>query len=338
MRNKIFNLIVVMLLASIFLFFFISSNGLNLLMIQFKTLSLIWLLSAALCIICFWIFESFIIYVITNSLHRTKHLFLKCLKIAMIGQFFSAITPFQSGGQPAQLFVMTENDIPAGFAGSILMVKFIIHQATLTFYSLLVISLEFKFFNDKIPYFISFCFLGFILNTIIIILALIFAMNDKLTNKILTFSLKILKKVKLFKSLDERYEHIDEELKSFHESAAFMSKNIKMCIIAFFLTFIQWTIYYSIPFCIYKSFSLNSASLWTMVSAQVFLTMFMSFIPLPGAAVGAEGGFYLIFGIFFKGDSIGPAVFMWRILTYYASIAAGGLSSILLPNITSENT
>jgi len=338
MRNKIFNLLVVIVLACIFLYLFIFTNGLTQLTVQFRSLSLIWLIIAGLCIILFWSFESFILYIITKSLYCTDHLFIKSVKAAMIGQFFSAITPFQSGGQPSQLYVMTENDIPAGFSGSILMVKFIIHQATLTFYSIIVIVLEFNFFNAKIPFFIYFCFLGFTLNTIIIVFALIFSVNDKLTGKILTFILKIHKKIKFLKEVENRYQHFEEELKSFHESAAFISKNAKLCIISSILTFLQWTVYYSIPFCIYKSFGLSSASLWTMISAQVFLTMFMSFIPLPGAAVGAEGGFYLIFGIFFKGESIVPAIFMWRIITYYSSIAAGGLASVLLPNITSEKS
>lgn len=337
MRNKIFNLLVVIVLACIFLYLFIFSNGLTKLITQFKTLNLIWLIIAGFCIIMFWLFESFILYIITKSLCHTDHLFIKSIKTAMIGQFFSAITPFQSGGQPSQLYVMTENDIPVGFSGSILMIKFIIHQATLTLYSLIVILLEFNFFNSKIPYFIYFCFLGFTLNTIIIIFALIFSINDKLTGKILNVLLKIFRKIKFLKTVENKYEHIEEELKSFHESAAFISKNAKLCIFSSILTFLQWTVYYSIPFCIYKSFGLSSAHLWTMISAQVFLTMFMSFIPLPGAAVGAEGGFFLIFGIFFKGESIVPAIFMWRIITYYSSIAAGGLASVLLPNINSEN-
>ena len=67
----------------------------------------------------------------------------------MIGQFFSAVTPFQSGMQPAQFFAMTEDGIPSVFAGSILMVKFIIHQTTLTLDSVVIMFTDYLFF--KIP-------------------------------------------------------------------------------------------------------------------------------------------------------------------------------------------
>lgn len=337
MRNKIFNLLVVAVLTLIFVWFFVFSNGYSSLKHQFSSINTYWIATAAACIIVFWFFESLIIYIITKSLYSTDYMFIKSIKIAMIGQFFSAITPFQSGGQPAQLFVMTENDVPAGLSGSILMVKFIIHQGTLTFYSILVIILKFNYFNSKIPYFIDFCFIGFAVNSLIIVFCLIFSINQKFTFKLLYVVLNLLHKVRLLKDVEDKYKRFEKELLSFHESSAIMGKNIQMCLLSSFFTFVQWTLYYAIPYCIYRSFGLNSTDLWTMICAQVFLTMFMSFIPLPGAAGGAEGGFFLIFGIFFKGDTIVPAIFMWRLITYYASILAGGFSSVLLPNSNNKN-
>ncbi len=337
MKNKIFDLGVVAVLGFIFLSVFIFSNGMNSLMVQLKTVNLNWILLGVLCIFLFWFFETLILYIITKSLYSSKFLFLKSIKFAMTGQFFSAITPFQSGGQPSQLYIMTENDIPVGISGSVLMVKFIIHQSTLTIYSVIVILAKYKYFNSKIPYFIYFCIIGFVFNTALIILALIFSINEKMTMTISSWILNVVKKIKKIKNLEAKCNTIEDEIKSFHKNSAIMAKNIKMCFVASIYTFIQWTLFYSIPFCIYKSFGLSSTNLWTMICAQVFLTMFMSFIPLPGAAGGAEGGFYLIFGIFFKGNTIVPAIFMWRMMTYYICIAMGGISTVILPNISSKN-
>ena len=339
MRNKIFNLIVI-IIACIFLSFFIFSNGLTSLVHQFKTLNFSWLIIALLCIVTFWMLETIILYIITKILYTTRGLFIKLLKVAMIGQFFSAITPLQSGGQPAQLYAMTENGIPGGYSGSILTIKFIIHQATFTFYSILVLIFKLNYFNSKIQYFIYFCLFGFLVN-VVILLALLFLIsskmaNNKIGNKILLFILKFLKKIKIIKDVASTYEELKAELVSFHESAVYITKNVKMCLYASILTFLQWTTYYTIPYCIYKSFGLNSTDIWTMISAQVFLTLFMSFIPLPGAAVGAEGGFFVIFGIFFKGNTLVPAMFLWRVITYYLSIGVGGLFTVILP-VTNTN-
>ena len=58
----------------------------------------------------------------------------------------------------------------------------------------------------------------------------------------------------------------------------------------------------------------------------------MAIIPLPGAEGGAEGGFYLIYSLFFKSDTIITAIFIWRILTYYSSIAIGSIFTLVFPN------
>ena len=227
---------------------------------------------------------------------------------------------------------MAENGIPAGTSGSILMIKFIIHQATLTFCSILVLALKFNYFNSRISNFLYFCVFGFVVNTLIILFALLFSVNRKVTGNIMAFLLKILNKVRLVKDAENTLITLENELMSFHDNSAFIAKHIGMCIVASVLTFIQWVFYYAIPYCIYRSFGLNTVDIFSMISAQVFLLMFMSFIPLPGAAGGAEGGFYMIFGKFFPSDTIIAAIFLWRIITYYSCIAAGSIFTLMVPN------
>ena len=336
MQNKIFNTVVVVLSTCVFVSFFIFSHGLNSLILEMKMLDFHWVILAIFCMLLFWICETVILYIITLTLYRSPSLLLKSIKVAMIGQFFSAITPFQSGCQPAQLYIMTENGMPAGNSGSILMIKFIIHQAMLTLYSIIVLIFAFSYFNSKITYFSYFCVFGFVVNTLIILCALLFAVNNKVTKKALWYVLSGLGKIKLVKSPQTKFTELELELVSFHENAAFIAKNISTCVCASFLTLLQWTAYYTIPYCIYRSFGFDLAYIWTMIAAQVFLTMFMSFIPLPGATGGAEGGFYMVFGLFFKGNTIIPALFLWRVITYYSCIGVGALFS-LIPNSKIEN-
>ena len=336
MRNKLLDLAIVIIIAFIFLYIFVFSKGSNSLIIQLTTLNIKWIAIGVSCIIVFWILEIIILFIITRKLYNTKYLFVKTIKAAMTGQFFSAITPLQLGAQPSQFYVLTENEIPPGISGSVLMIKFIIHQATFTFYSILVLVSKYSYFKARVPYFISFCIFGFIFNVLIIGLALIFSFNERLTVNILRIIFEFMKKIRIVKDYKSKYIKIEGEIKSFHENSILLYKNINTCFFSSILTFLQWTVYYSIPFCIYKSFGLSSSNLWTMICAQVFLTLFMSFIPLPGAAVGAEGGFYLIFGIFFEKNIIMPAIFLWRMITYYGCVAVGGISTIILPNIKTK--
>lgn len=332
MRNKVLNTIVMTLSLGIFVSFFVFSNGYNILVKHLKTLDVKWITMALFCMVIFWLLESTILYIVARTIYSIENLFIKSLRFAMIGQFFGAITPFNSGSQPSQLYAMIEDGIPAGSSGSILMVKFIIHEVILTLFSLLVLIFKFSYFNSRIPHFLYFCIFGFLLNTSIIFFALFFLSSNKLSRKFLDVILKLLNKIRIVKDVEEVHKRFEKELISFHENSVFIAKHMGMCILASVLTFIQWTAYYSIPYFIYRSFGFNETDIITMVAAHVFLTMFMSCIPLPGAEGGAEGGFYLIFGLFFKSDTILSAIFIWRIIIYYLSIGVGSIFTLILPH------
>ncbi|URZ14924.1 lysylphosphatidylglycerol synthase transmembrane domain-containing protein [Clostridium felsineum] len=329
MGNKILNLIVVILCAGIFLSFFIFNKSSSSLATIVSKLDMHWIIIALIFMLIFWLLESIILHIITTIIHKSKNLFTKSIKFAMIGQFWGSITPFASGSQPAQFYAMTEYGIPGASASSILMIKFIVHQTVFTIYSILVVLLKFNYFRGNIKYFTYFWVVGFTFNTLIIIVACSFLINHNLTEKVLHIIISLLGKVKIIKNPEKRFKKIQEGLVNFHKNSSIIWNNKIVCLNACILTFIQWTIYYSIPYCVYRSFGFNSANIFTMISAQVFLTIIMSCIPLPGGEGGAEGGFFLIFKLFFPQKMILSAILIWRILSYYSCILSGSLFSML---------
>lgn len=332
MKNKKLNIIVVIISACIFFSFFIFNKGISSLLQELKSLNIYWMLLAILAIILFWTFETMILYIILKKLYIEDHLFFKSIKLQMVGQFFGAITPLAAGSQPAQLYAMTESGISAGLSGSILMIKFMLHQLVNIFCLMIALLFRYNYFNLKIKYFQYFAILGVVINIAVMLFAILVVVNRKLTESILNFILRILGAIRILKNVEEKQRNIKEELKSFHKNALLMAEHIDMCIYVLCCTLLQWITYFSIPYFIYKSFGFNSEDLWTIMAAQVFLTVFMSAIPLPGAEGGAEGGFYVIFSLFFKTNTIITALFIWRILTYYLSIAVSSIFILAIPN------
>jgi uncharacterized protein (TIRG00374 family) len=165
------------------------------------------------------------------------------------------------------------------------------------------------------------------------VFAMLFSINSTVTKRILTTIFKALKIIRLVKNTESTYNKIEIELKNFHQNASLITTHIKMCIYASIFTLLQYFAFFSIPYCIYRSFGFHSADIWTLICAQIFLTNFMAIIPLPGAAGGAEGGFYLIYSMFFESNKILTALFVWRVLTYYSSIAIGSVFALVLPNV-----
>ena len=332
MKNKIFNIAVVITSLVMLLYFFIYKDGFSQLISVIKIINTWWLVVAVILMLTYWIFETLIIHELTRLLYIERK-FRNSIKAAMVGQLFGAITPLQTGAQPAIFYALVESNIDSGSASSILMMKFIIHQTILTVYSFIIIVLKFNYFKSSISYLSYLCLLGFMFNLAIILVAVMFSVNRKFTRSLLLGILKFLKKIKMVKNVEEYKDKIEKNLNDFHNNAALIAKNYKAIIKVAVINAIQLTVFYIIPYCIYRSFNLQSASLWNMLAAQTFVMMIVSITPLPGGIGGAEGGFILLFKAVFK-ENIFPAVVLWRIITYYSCIGIGLLFSIHLPRNT----
>ncbi|MCY6371015.1 lysylphosphatidylglycerol synthase transmembrane domain-containing protein [Clostridium ganghwense] len=327
MKNKLFNTTIIVLSTAILLGFVIFSKGLEHLISQLKNLNYMWILLAVFCMLMYWIIESIVLNIFIQSLNLRQKL-RESLKITMVGQFFNSVTPFASGGQPAQLYFMMKRGINGGSASSILTMKLIVYQGVLTIYSLIAIILKFTFFQENLPNFFYISIIGFIINTGVILFLLIASVNKKMTKSILKGIFTFLNKIRLVKDVKGNLIKIEGELSNFHKNAVEMSKNFEILVKCSVLTFVQLTSYFIIPYFIYRGFNMNSASFWNMVAAETFLNMIVAVIPLPGASGGSEGGFYLLFSLFFKQSTIMPAILLWRIITFYSCIAVGSVFTV----------
>lgn len=331
MKNKIFNSIIVIVSSIIFISFFVFNKGLGSLI---KELNISWVLLGIILMILYLTFEMLALYIITKTFYKANNLLANSIKLEIIGQFFGAVTPFSAGSHAGQLYSMTESNMPVGTAGSILMIKFIIYQSINIMILLLAFLFKFNYFNTRVNYFLYFSIAGLFIHVIIMICALMVLISKRITKNILMFIYNILNKMRLIKNAESSYRKIEIELDNFHKNALLIAEHKKMCTYASAFTFLQCAAFFSIPYCIYKSFGFNLADIFTLTAAQIFLINFMAIIPLPGAEGGAEGGFYLIYSLFFQSGTIITAIFIWRILTYYSVIALGSIFTFVRPHVS----
>ena len=75
-----------------------------------------------------------------------------------------------------------------------------------------------------------------------------------------------------------------------------------------------------------------------VVSAQAFVVMISSFVPLPGAAGGAEFSFKTFFAPFFSPYhiSVNPAMLLWRFITFYLPIIVGACFMATYPKLKED--
>ena len=91
----------------------------------------------------------------------------RAIRSAMIGQFFSAVTPGASGGQPMQVYAMAKQGVDSGTATSALVQKFLVYQTVLTLYSMIAILIRIDYFNSLNKIVWSITLTGFIIRRFI---------------------------------------------------------------------------------------------------------------------------------------------------------------------------
>lgn len=281
----------------------------------------IWLIWILIDIISGLLIEAYVIHLF--CLHFDKDWsFGKSFYIGMLGIFYSNLTPF-SMGEPMEIYNMTKMGMETGTATSIIAVKSLVHHGVTFFYALILVAFKIQYFQTSVNNFSFIAIFGLITNSIFIFMVILFMLNEKTTNGILLGIVKILNKFKMKKLAQKFYHKIHAQLIIFHESSKKIGRASVLYFLAILLTLIQITLASLVSYLVYRSFHLHGEQMVTMIAADTFVTMAASFVPLPGSSGGAEGGFFLFFSKFF-GDTILPALTLWRFSTYYIEIPLCG--------------
>lgn len=323
MKLKKVNLVLLALAFVGVLVWVICEDGVDNLLAMFRVISIPWLLCGVLFMVLYWLLEGGILHDIVKAFHPEQR-FKNSLTTSMIGQLFNCITPFASGGQPVQAYDMLKSGVPLGIAGSSLMIKFIVYQFCLTIYSAVVLIFYWEPFSMKVSGFGWLVFVGFAINTAVMLGLLCICFFRRFTRSMVNGIIRVGAKLRLVKDKERALERAETELAQFHDSFAAIREHRGMVTKAGLLSLLQLTVFFLIPYFICRAFGIQGLPLLEVLSAQAFVVMISSFVPLPGAAGGAEYSFHTFFSPFFPtGVSVNLAMLLWRLITFYLPILVG---------------
>lgn len=322
-KKNIFNFAVLFISAAVMLYFMFSIDGPKALIATIISAKPIFLICALGCMVIYWLLEAGAFKSLCRGL-KSKIGFKDCFHTSMIGQLFNCITPFATGGQPMQAYTLTKCGMGLGQASCALLAKFIVYQTVLTLYTTAVIAFKLNFFVANVSGFALIILIGFAVNFLVMLLIFSIGFFPKITAKALNGLLRLAAKLKIVKKLDEKQEKLNSEIEKFYNDFSILKKNPAQFIVPALLTVLQLTAFFSVPYFVCLSLSATHISYSLIVCAAAFVLMISSFVPLPGGSGGAEGGFYMFFGMFFVQSGIlAAAVLLWRIVTFYFPIIAG---------------
>lgn len=323
-KSKIINFTIIILSIVVLLAYILFVDGIENIMQVFLTINPLWLLAGAGCMVMYWTIEGSVLNC-SVGFFRKKMTMRQSAKTCMIGQFFNCITPSSTGGQAMQAYYMYRIDISVGFATSALLIRFIVYQVTLTIYSSVVLSFKYQEFAAQVAGFQYLILFGYCVNTTIAIMLLLIGFKKNIVYKIMHFIVRALAKLHIVKNLDKQLARVDKEVDMFHAGFSTIKSHKKKLLVLFFMTALQLTFFFLVPAMVACSFGIDMSlsSILTMIAGASCVQMGSSFVPLPGAAGGAELSFYMLFGSYFASNQINSAILLWRILTFYMPILVG---------------
>lgn len=275
----------------------------------------------------YWFFKALCLYVIVRE-YNPKVKLSKIFHQIVITQFFNGVTPFSTGGQPMQVYMLKKSGVKLASATNIIVQEFIMYQMALIVIGAFALLANWKFqFFAVSTALKSLITLGFIINILVGIVLLFISFSKKFNDFVGKFIIKVGTKFKIVKDSKKTVEKWEEKLVEFNDSAKLFKKKKSLFIKCFFYNLIALFLFYLVPFFVFKSFDTSiDITVYEVLVSSAFILIIGNFVPIPGGSGGIEYGFLKFFGSFVTSSVLSSALIVWRFITYYLGIIVGGIS------------
>ena len=290
-----------------------------------------WLiLVGVIFIIFYWLLRALALYIVVKR-YEPDIKYRKMLHQILITQFFNGITPFATGGEPMQVYMLNKSGVKVAQATNIIVQEFIMYQIALLLVGVICLGLNFIFnictVNSVLFNLILF---GFLLNIAVGLISIFISFSKRFSKFVVNFGLKVGIKLKLIKDPEKTTRIWNEKVEEYNESGTMLKENKKLFFTCVMINFCALVIFYMIPYFVFLSMGEHIGIMQVVVSSA-FVLLVGNFIPLPGGSGGTEGAFLEFFKVVLpfvdtREAILKSALIIWRVITYYFGIVIGGVA------------
>lgn len=321
MKNKKINIILLFIALFLVLYFSLKDNLVDVI----KSLSNINIYIFIFTILLFLFSLLFKALSLCTFLREyyPKYKLKKTYELTVIGQFLNGITPFQSGGQPFQIYLLKKEGKRITDSTNAMLKDHLAFQMSLIIMASLSVILNtiLKIYKGNNLTFLV--MIGFIINIIVLLLLIIVISAKKTAIKIINKILDFIYKLKISNKFSKKKEDIIKSLEYFYETGKEIRRNKKTLILGVFYNMCNMFILYIIPYFVFLSLGVNNIGIIRSCVATSFVMLIGNFIPIPGATGGIEYGFLRFFSYYVIGHLLTSAMLIWRFITYILAMFIG---------------
>lgn len=318
------NILIFILLIVLTFYILLKDSDISEIFNVIKNVKIQYIIIAIMCMIMYVLLEAVNLGRTLKKL-KAKTTLLKNIKYALIGFFFSAITPAASGGQPMQAYYMHKDKISVSSATLALLINLSSMQIITIGFALISLIFTHQYLNNTLIFFLI---IGLFLNFSALALLIIGIFSKKMSKGLIKLVLRIMKFFRV-KNVDDKVKRFAEELHDYQKGSKYI-KNNKLLIVKILLTtLIQFTFYYSVTYCVFRAINLNETSIIQILAMQSVAYAIVSGIPSPGSVGVSEGAFIEMFKNISPEGTINSIVILTRAINFYLLVLVSGIVVII---------
>lgn len=285
-----------------------------------------WIIIALTCVLIWWVSEAYVMCLIAQT-NRNHYRFTDSLLTAIIGQFYSALTPMASGGQVFQIFYMRQQGLKTQDGVMITLLNLSLYIVALMIFCAFFALTKFQMFASMIPNFYFWFTIGLISNFAVYILLVLLSTSPKIHQFVIN---KIIRKLTFIKNLPNKLAALEQTLTEFRVSFQTVNNNKLVFFRILLINLLRLFIFHAIPFFIMMSLQIPLTTSWQTVfidsiAASAIVALIVAFVPLPGGSGGAEFIFTLFFLFLFPNEkTLIVGMLLWRTSTFFFTLFVGG--------------
>ena len=325
-RDKISAVIVIVLTAVVVYFLTNELRGKGeQLKLALQHLDWRWLFLGLLMMIISFFLESAATYAMLNQADRKKTSVVALLRVPLLNQLGTGVTPFATGGQPAQLYGLTRSGVEAGRALSVILMKFLVYQVVVVVCFVIgYFAAEHFIYAQVDPTFATFIPFAIAIHAVVIVGIVLVMFWPALTIRIVDMVSPLFKKFMSEVRYRRLIRTVKQKIDNFHQESRRVISSWESLLGGTFFTTLQLIVFYMIPYFVIRAFGYSETNPWLIVTLNIMIVMVISLFPIPGGVGGAELSFQLLFSPFVKNPAtLILVILIWRLITYYFGLFAG---------------
>ena len=291
----------------------------------FENIQPIWLLAALPFIGLDWISGGYRIYIFSRIFYPQIR-FKTCMKANLANYFLGSITPSQTGGGPAQIYMLYTGGMPAVEATTASLMTFFS-----TVFFLIVAGAGIFVFKGFVPlpgrllgHLFNVGMVFFLVVALLLVIAIAFPGFYRELMRIAVLVISHLRKKDYLRAGSWAHRMLDFVDRCHQQLIHYLRKHWHIFLLGIFVSGICFLSKFVVAYVIVRSFGIE-ASFIHVALLQMVIILINYFFPSPGASGAAEFSSAALMTPVVSRGFITFYVILWRLLTTYVSVAVGGV-------------